>query len=82
MTPMLQVAAIHDVPLEIGIELDRPLLTIREIVDLDIGSIIQTHRSAGENIDIYVGRRLVAHGEIVIVENVMGVRITNFRIPE
>jgi len=57
-------------------------MTIREILELEVGTVIQLNRSAGENIDIYVGSRLVAHGEIVIVENIMGVRITNFRIQE
>lgn len=79
---MQEIAPIQDVPLEIGVELDRHTMTIREILELSVGSVIQTHRSAGENIDIYVGRTLVAHGEIVIVENSMGVRITNFRILE
>jgi flagellar motor switch protein FliN/FliY len=82
MTPMQEVAPIQDIPLDIGIELDRHMLTIREIIDLDVGSVIQMNRSAGENIDIYVGRKLVAHGEIVIIENAMGVRITNFKAGE
>ena len=38
------------------------------------------HRSAGENIDIFIGSRLAAFGEIVIIENTMGVRITDFNI--
>ncbi len=79
---MEQIAPICDVPMEIGVELDRRMLTIRELLDLQPGSIIQLKRSAGENIDIYVGRRLVAYGEIVIIENTMGVRITDFRIEE
>jgi flagellar motor switch protein FliN/FliY len=43
------------------------------------GSVIATSRSAGENIDIYVGDVLFGSGEIVVVENSLGVRITNFR---
>lgn len=80
MTPMQEIAPIQDVPMEVGVELDRRMLTIREILDLQTGSVIQMERSAGENIDIYVGRKLVAFGEIVIIESTMGVRITDFRI--
>ncbi|MCU1260114.1 MAG: surface presentation of antigen protein [Bryobacterales bacterium] len=80
MTPMQEIAPIQDVPMEVGVELDRRMLKIREILDLQVGSIIRMDRSAGENIDIYVGNRLVAFGEIVIIENTMGVRITDFRI--
>lgn len=80
MTPLEEVALIHDVPLEVGVELDRRYLKIRDILDLQEGSIIEMSRSAGENIDIYIGKKLVAFGEIVIIENTMGVRITDFRI--
>ena len=80
MTPMQEVAPIQDVPIEVAVELDRRMLKIREILELQQGSIIQMDRSAGENIDIYIGKKLVAFGEIVIIENTMGVRITDFRI--
>jgi len=80
MTPLEEVALIQDVPLEVGVELDRRYLKIRDILELQEGSIIEMTRSAGENIDIYVGKRLVAFGEIVIIENTMGVRITDFLV--
>lgn len=76
------VAPIQDVPIEIGIELDRRMMKMREILELQPGSIIEMYRSAGENIDIYVGNRLVGFGEIVIIENTIGVRITDFRVIE
>jgi flagellar motor switch protein FliN/FliY len=79
MTPLEEVAPIHDVPVEISVELDRRMLKIRDILDLQPGSIVELPRSAGENIDIYIGRKLIGFGEIVIIENSMGVRITNFR---
>ena len=77
---MQEVAPIQDVPMEVAVELDRRQLKVRDILELQEGSIIQMDRSAGENIDIYIGRKLVAYGEIVIIENTMGVRITDFRI--
>jgi flagellar motor switch protein FliN/FliY len=81
MTPLERIATIHDVPIEIEVELDRRFMKIREILDLQAGSVIEMHRNAGENIDIYIGKKLVGYGEIVIIENSMGVRITDFRVP-
>ncbi|MDQ6677071.1 MAG: FliM/FliN family flagellar motor switch protein [Acidobacteriota bacterium] len=80
MDPQQEIAYIQDVPLEIGVELDRRFLKIRDILELQVGSIIEMTRSAGENIDIYVGKKLVAFGEIVIIENSVSIRITDFRI--
>jgi len=68
-----------EVPVEIEIELDRRIMTTREVLRLEEGSIICTSRSAGENIDIYIGGVLSASGEIVLIENTLGVRITDFR---
>jgi flagellar motor switch protein FliN/FliY len=82
MTSLESIAPIQDVPIEIAIELDRRLMKIRDILDLQPGSIIEMHRSAGENIDIYVGKRLIGFGEIVIIESTIGVRITDFRVLE
>jgi flagellar motor switch protein FliN/FliY len=77
-TPQEQVAHIGDVQVEIEVQLDQRWMKLREILELDEGSILEMRRSAGENIDIYVGSRLLAFGEIVIIENIMGVRITDF----
>jgi flagellar motor switch protein FliN len=82
MTPLEEVAPIQDVPIEISVELDRRMLRIRDILELQPGSVVEMPRSAGENIDIYIGGKLVGFGEIVIIENTMGVRITNFRIED
>ena len=79
MTPAQEVAKIADVPLEIEVELDRVEMKIGALLDLDVDSILEMPRSAGENLDIYIGGRLVGFGEIVIIENTMGIRITDFR---
>ena len=80
MTPLEQAAHIADVPIEVDVQLDQRWMKLREILELEEGSILEMKRSAGENIDIYVGSRLLAFGEIVIIENIMGVRITDFNI--
>ena len=80
MRPIVEVAHIANVPIELEVQLDRRFMKISEILSLEEGSVIEMERSAGENIDIYIGSRLAAFGEIVIIENIMGVRITDFNI--
>jgi flagellar motor switch protein FliN/FliY len=77
--PENQLVHFADIPLEIGVEMDRRILTMRALLELREGSLIGTTRSAGENIDIYIGGALVGFGEIVVIENMIGVRITDFR---
>ncbi|MBV8731954.1 MAG: FliM/FliN family flagellar motor switch protein [Acidobacteriia bacterium] len=79
MTPLEEIAPLSDVPVEIEVELDRRMLTTREVLQLAEGSLIGTSRPAGENIDIYIGGVLCGSGEIVVIENALGVRITDFR---
>ena len=79
MTAAEEVANIADVPLEIEVELDRVEMKIGTLLDLDVDSLLEMPRSAGENLDIYIGGKLVGFGEIVIIENTMGIRITDFR---
>ncbi|MBL8231783.1 MAG: FliM/FliN family flagellar motor switch protein [Bryobacterales bacterium] len=81
MTPdrMLHLA---DVMVDISVELDRKTATLRQVLDLDKGSVLKLSRSAGENIDIIIGGALVAFGEIVVIEDMMGVRITDFNVEE
>jgi flagellar motor switch protein FliN len=78
MNPQDEIAPLGDVPVEIEIELDRRTMTAREVLDWEEGSVIGTGRSAGENIDIYIGGALCGSGEIVVIENALGVRITDF----
>ena len=79
MNPQEEIAPLGDVPVEIEIELDRRMMRAREVLLLEEGSIIATARSAGENIDIYIGGVLCGSGEVVVIENTLGVRITDFR---
>ncbi|MGA3015523.1 MAG: FliM/FliN family flagellar motor switch protein [Bryobacteraceae bacterium] len=79
MNPQEEIALLGDVPVEIEVELDRRVMTTREVLRLEEGSVIETARSAGENIDIYIGGMLCGWGEVVVIENQLGVRITDFR---
>jgi flagellar motor switch protein FliN/FliY len=78
MTALEEIANLSDVPVEVEVELDRKIMTIKQVLDLDIDSVIRMTRSAGENIDILVGGTLIGFGEIVIIEDAVGVRITDF----
>jgi flagellar motor switch protein FliN/FliY len=80
MTALEEVAHIATVTLDIEVQLDRRWMKMSEVLAFEEGSIIEMSRSAGENIDIYIGSRLAAFGEIVIIENTLGVRITDFNI--
>ena len=80
MTPQEQVVHIADVRIDVEVQLDQRWMKLSELLDLSEGSILEMHRSAGENIDIYVGSKLLGFGEIVIIENIMGVRITDFAL--
>jgi flagellar motor switch protein FliN/FliY len=78
MTAQEQVAHIAQVPIQLEVQLDRRWMKLSEILALEEGSIVEMTRSAGENIDIFIGSKLAAFGEIVIIESTMGVRITDF----
>lgn len=78
MTSHQEIAHYSDVPVDIEVELDRKIMSIGAILDLKVGSVLKMTRSAGENIDILIGGTLVGFGEIVIIEDSMGVRITDF----
>ena len=73
-----QIAHIADIPVKVEVELDRRVMSVADILQLKLGSIIKMSRSAGENIDLVVGGSLIGFGEIVIIEDLMGVRITDF----
>jgi len=79
MTPMEEIAKLADVPVLIEVEIGRPMLKLGDILALEEGSVVALPRSAGENIDIRVGGVLVCYGEVIVTEDVVGVRITGFR---
>lgn len=70
------IGLIMDVPLNVTVELGRTTKVISEILDFSPGSIIELDRIAGEPIDVLVNGKLVAKGEVVVIEECYGVRIT------
>ena len=70
-----------DVPLEISVELGRVRMVVRDVLDLGTGSIVEVDKAAGEPVDVMVNGRLVAKGEVVVIEDNFGVRITEILNP-
>ena len=67
---------IKDVPLEVTVELGRTNKTIREILDFSPGTIIELNKLAGEPIDVLVNGKYIAKGEVVVIDDSFGIRIT------
>ena len=70
------IGLIKDVPLEVTVELGRTTKSISDILDFSPGTIIELDRIAGEPIDVLVNGKFVAKGEVVVIEESFGVRIT------
>jgi len=66
-----------DVPLHITVELGQARLPVRDLLALQTGSVIELDRTAGQPVDILVNDRLIAHGEVVVIDDHFGVRITD-----
>jgi flagellar motor switch protein FliN/FliY len=78
VTPLEEIRHLADVPIDFDVELGHTNMTVEAILALDAGSVIKMPRSAGENIDILAGGLLIGSGEIVVIEDNFGVRITDF----
>lgn len=66
-----------DVPLKVTVELGRTKRTIKDILDLSSGSIIELDKLAGEPVDVLVNEKLIAKGEVVVIDENFGVRVTD-----
>jgi flagellar motor switch protein FliN/FliY len=76
MTTSAALDTLLDVSLPVAIEFGRTNMTVQEVLELGSGSVIQLSRMVGEPIDIYVSDRKLAEGEVVVVGEHFGVRIT------
>jgi flagellar motor switch protein FliN/FliY len=70
------LAPIFDVPVSISAVLGRATMSVSQLLQLNSGSVLELDRRVGEAIDIYVNNRLVARGEVVIVDERLGVTMT------
>jgi len=75
------LSLILDVPLQISVELGRAKKTIKEILDMGPGSVIELDRLAGESVDMIVNGKLIAKCEVVVINETFGIRITDIVHP-
>ncbi len=71
-----------DVNLEVTVELDRKVVTVADLLKLGKGSIVELEKSAGEPLDIFVNGRKFAEGEVVVIDDKFGIRITQLLSPK
>lgn len=74
--------AVFDVPVRISVVLGRTKMPVSELLRLDTGTVIELDRQVGEAVEIFINERLVARGEIVLVENKLGVTMTEIIKPQ
>jgi flagellar motor switch protein FliN len=67
---------LHDVPVELAVEIGRTHMTIRETLALGPGSIVTLNRLAGEPVDLLVNGKPIARGEVVVIDEEFGLRVT------
>lgn len=72
---------ILDIPVTISMEVGRTSITIRNLLQLNQGSVIELDRLAGEPLDVLVNGTLIAHGEVVVVNEKFGIRMTDVISP-
>lgn len=70
------VSAIYDIPVQISAVLGRSTMQVSQLLKLGRGAVVELDRKVGEAIDIYVNNRLVARGEVVVVEDKLGITMT------
>jgi flagellar motor switch protein FliN len=76
METEINLEAVYDIPVEISVVLGRATMSINQLLKLGRGAVIELERNVGEAVDVFINNRLVAKGEVVIVENRIGVTLT------
>lgn len=79
--PPANMELILDIPLEISIELGRTRMLIGELLKLGQGSVVELSKLAGETLEILANQRLIARGEVVVINEKYGIRITEIMSP-
>jgi len=79
LSPELDV--ILDIPVTVSMEVGNTEITIRNLLQLNKGSVIELDRMAGEPLDVLVNGTLIAHGEVVVVNDKFGIRLTDVVSP-
>ena len=78
---VLDLDFVLDIPLSLTVELGRSRMLISELLQLGQGSVVELAKLAGEPMDVYVNQRLIARGEVVVINEKFGVRLTDIVSP-
>ncbi len=73
---------ILDIPVTLSMQVGKTPITIRNLMQLNQGSIVELDRPAGDPLDVYVNGKLIAHGEVVVVNDKFGIRFTDVVSPQ
>jgi flagellar motor switch protein FliN/FliY len=77
----INLDVVLDIPVTLSMEVGRSRLSIRNLLQLNQGSVVELNRATGEPLDVYVNGTLVAHGEVVVVNEKFGIRLTDVISP-
>jgi len=77
----INLDVILDVPVTVSMEIGRTQINIRSLLQLNQGSVVELDRFAGEPLDVLVNGTLIAHGEVVVVNDKFGIRLTDVISP-
>lgn len=77
----INLDVILDVPVTISMEIGRTQINIRNLLQLNQGSVVELERFAGEPLDVLVNGTLIAHGEVVVINDKFGIRLTDVISP-
>jgi flagellar motor switch protein FliN/FliY len=67
----------RDIPLTISVELGRAKITVKDVLGYQVGSVVELHKLVGEPMEIYINGLLTARGEVVVVNERFGIRVTD-----
>jgi len=77
----INLDVVLDIPVTLSMEVGRSKLSIRSLLQLNQGSVVELNRATGEPLDVFVNGTLVAHGEVVVVNEKFGIRLTDVISP-
>jgi flagellar motor switch protein FliN/FliY len=81
LTPIQSLDFVLDIPLRVTVELGRSRMAIRDVLQLGQGSVVELSKFAGEPLEVLVNDKLIARGEVVVVNEKFGIRLTDIISP-
>lgn len=75
------IGLILDIPLELSVEFGKVKIVINDLIQLGQGSIVELDKSVGDPLEIYINGKLIARGEVIVVDDKFGIRVTDIISP-